>query len=128
MASFLGAGPAGKALVVLASNATVPVNTTDATPICTPTQACQVLFAVVRTGATAFGATTSFKVGITGALHCCIPTTVCTSLATSASQVVAATGTAGQRVPAGSAIYWSAVQVDGGTATQGSVDLIGYLY
>lgn len=131
MASFLGADAPGVRMAVLASNVAVPVNTTAATAVCTPAQRCVPLFAVVRAGSTAFGSTTSFKIGITGSLAAIVATTVATSLPTTVQQVVATftsgATTAPAPVAAGATIYWSAVQVDGGTATTGALDLIGYL-
>lgn len=131
MASFLGADAAGVRMAVLANNVSVNVATTAAQALCTPAQRCVPLFAVLRCGATAFGATTSFKIGITGSLAALVATTVATSLPTTAQQVVATftsgATTAPVPVAAGATIYFSTVQVDGGTATTAQCDLIGYL-
>ena len=133
MASFLGAADTTGAMVVLARNVQVSVSTTAAQSIYTATQRCVPLYAVLRAGATALSATTSFKVGVTGALAALVATTVATSLPTGASNCLmvpvvggAAVSTAAVTVAPTASVYFSAVQVDP-TATTCFVDLIGYL-
>ena len=133
MSSFLGASDGTGAMVVLARNVQVSVSTTAAQAICTPAQRCVPLYAVLRAGATALSATTSFKVGATGALASIVATVVATSLATGAANCfmapavgVTAASASATTVAAGATIYFSAVQVDP-TATTSFVDLIGYL-
>lgn len=133
MASFLGAADTTGAMVVLARNVQVSVSTTAAQAIYTATQRCVPLYAVLRAGATALSSTTSFKVGVTGALAAIVATTVATSLPTGASNCMivpavgaAAGSTASVSVASAAVVYFSAVQVDP-TATTSFVDLIGYL-
>lgn len=134
MSSFLGACDPSGGLVVLARNVQVSVSTTAAQAIYTAGgQRAVPMYAVLRAGATALSATTSFKVGVTGALAAVVPTIVATSLATSASSCMgvpcvglAAGSTAAVTVAPAAVVYFSAVQVDP-TATTSFIDLIGYL-
>jgi hypothetical protein len=83
----------------------------------------------LRAGATAFGSTTSFAVGVTGALSAIVATKVATSLPTTVNFYVPATSsTASTILSAGTVVYWNAVQIDGGTATAGALDILGYVY
>jgi hypothetical protein len=140
MASFLGAGTGssmpdgGGALCVLARNVSISVATTAAQAIFTAGQRCMPLYFVLRAGATALSSTTSFKVGVTGALTSLVNTTVATSLPTGASNAMmcpvvgaAAAATTAVSVAAGASVYFSAVQVDP-TATTSACDLIGYVF
>lgn len=131
MSSFLtlGVPPAGVGPGVLTTNVAVVVNATTATAVYTAPARCVVTGVVLRSGATAYGTTTSFKVGVTGALAAIVATTVATSLPTTCNFYVPATvTTAATALAAASVVYFSTVQVDGGTATASTVDILGYVY
>lgn len=130
MASFLGASAPGGTMVVLARNVSVSLATTAAQTLFTAGQACVPLFVMARSGATAWSATGSYMVGVTGALFSLVATTVATSLPTTAQKLNACFTSGATTFPviaAGDSVYFSMVQVEP-TATVGRVDVIGYVY
>ncbi len=132
MSSYLGLpGGLSGAFGVLARGVSVSVTSTAAQAVFTAPQACVVTSVVVRSPNVALSATTSFKVGHTGALTNLIATTVATSLATTAVMncTTANTGsvTTGITTAAGAVVYFSPVVVDP-TAVTAVVDVLGYVF
>lgn len=132
MSSFLGSSDPTGGFVVLARNVTINPGTTTPQAIYTAgSQRAVPLYFVLRAGATALSSTTSYKVGVTGALTALVNTTVATSLPTGASncQVVSCLtsgATTAVTVAPGASVYFTGVQVDP-TVTASTCDLIGYL-
>lgn len=131
MSSYFGlpAGVGGS-LAVLARGVSVSVTSTAAQAVFTAPQACVVTACVLRSPNVALSATTSFKVGHTGALTNLIATTVATSLPTNAimncTTANTSSVTTGVATAAGAIVYFSPVVVDP-TAVSATIDLLGYV-